>query len=82
MFGSVIMLYIDVKVNGHRVKVHHQIFEVAFSSVDLNVQAFVDSGAQMTIISSACAQRCNYMPLLDKRFAGVAKGVGTRGGHA
>ena len=32
----------------------------------------------MTIISSACAQRCNYMPLLDKRFAGVAKGVGTQ----
>ena len=30
----------------------------------------------MTIISSACAQRCNYMPLLDKRFSGTASGVG------
>lgn len=41
------------------------------------LQAFVDSGAQMTIMSKKCAVKCGLLHLLDDRFAGVAVGVGT-----
>ena len=58
-FGSVVMLYVNMAINGHP------------------VTAFVDSGAQMTIMNEATAERTGLARLIDKRFSGVAKGVGT-----
>ena len=41
------------------------------------IQAFVDSGAQSTIISKALAEKIGLIKLMDTRFAGMAIGVGS-----
>jgi DNA damage-inducible protein 1 len=42
-----------------------------------SIQAFCDSGAQMTIMSKRVALECGLEEYIDTRFAGMAVGVGT-----
>ena len=42
------------------------------------LKAFVDSGCQCTFMSQRFAERCDLMRLVDKRWSGKARGVGTQ----
>ncbi|XP_055342975.1 protein DDI1 homolog 2-like [Paramacrobiotus metropolitanus] len=44
----------------------------------VKMKAFVDSGAQISIISREFAERCHIAHLIDDRFQGMAVGVGTQ----
>ena len=41
------------------------------------IVAFIDSGAQMSILSRNVAEECGMLRLLDGSFSGTARGVGT-----
>lgn len=43
----------------------------------VEIKAFVDCGAQSTIMTEKCVERCSLSRLIDNRFSGVAHGVGT-----
>ncbi|CCW71324.1 unnamed protein product [Phytomonas sp. Hart1] len=45
---------------------------------DVPLIAFVDTGAAVSILKTAAAEKCELMHLLDRRFSGMVQGVGTQ----
>ena len=41
------------------------------------LKALIDTGAQMSIMSQECAEKCGLIRLLDRRFQGIARGIGS-----
>jgi len=57
-------------------EIHMLYFNCSINGVLL--KAFVDTGAQMSIMSKKTAIKCNVDYLIDHKFKGIAKGVGTQ----
>jgi hypothetical protein len=63
-FTSITPLYVRVRVTADWVRNAQPVL------------AIVDSGAQCTVMSLACAERCGLGRLVDRRFRGTAIGLG------
>lgn len=51
-----------------------------FINIEINnkkVKALVDTGAQSSFMSADLCRKCNLMSMVDKRFQGIARGVGS-----
>ncbi len=79
VFGQVIMLYINVEVNGVPVKafVDSGAQATISKSPNLFFLIYTESTDFIQLVNPECAERCGILRLLDTRFKGVAKGVGT-----
>jgi DNA damage-inducible protein 1 len=42
------------------------------------VQAFIDSGAQVSVMSAECAKRCEVFDMVDEQFSAMLAGVGNK----
>ena len=51
-----------------------------FINIEINnkkVNALIDTGAQSSFMSADLCRKCNLMSMVDKRFQGIARGVGS-----
>ena len=51
-----------------------------FINIEINnkkITALIDTGAQSSFMSADLCRKCNLMSMVDKRFQGVARGVGS-----
>lgn len=60
----------------HRRDRHHHACS-PFEGPTSSLRAFVDTGAEVTVMSAKAAQRAGLLHLLDRRYAGRATGVGS-----
>eukprot|EP00996_Jenningsia_fusiforme_P003782 NODE_4578_length_790_cov_30.439946_g4237_i0.p1 GENE.NODE_4578_length_790_cov_30.439946_g4237_i0~~NODE_4578_length_790_cov_30.439946_g4237_i0.p1 ORF type:complete len:207 (-),score=36.01 NODE_4578_length_790_cov_30.439946_g4237_i0:49-669(-) len=73
VFSPVRMLYVpcSISISSSSSKGHHR----------ESLVAFVDTGAQMTLISPQTVDRVKLDHLIDRRWRGTARGVGTTSVH-
>jgi DNA damage-inducible protein 1 len=68
--------YLNAFENNPEVFISVPMLYVECSINGVSLQAFVDSGAQNTIMSRSFAKKCNLLHLVDESFKGIARGVG------